>query len=81
MKRFLTAALMAGLLTFGSASVAVAQDVEDTTDEVVDEATNDEGDTGLIGLAGLLGLLGLLGLKKRDAPDRTVVRRDDDIRR
>ncbi|HSL10908.1 MAG TPA: WGxxGxxG family protein [Actinomycetota bacterium] len=79
MKRPFTVALLAGLLTFGSANIAFAQDVEDTTEEVADEATNDQGDTGLLGLAGLLGLLGLLGLKRRDNHDRTVI--DRDVRR
>jgi MYXO-CTERM domain-containing protein len=73
MKRLFTAALMAGVLTFTSASVAVAQDTG--TEEVAEEATNDQGDTGLIGLAGLLGLLGLLGLKRRD-DDRSRVGSD-----
>jgi MYXO-CTERM domain-containing protein len=63
MKRFFAATVMAGLLTFGSASVAMAQD---TSTEVANEATNDQGDTGLIGLLGLVGLAGLLGLKRRD---------------
>lgn len=63
MKRLLAACAAALLLTFGSASIAVAQDTGST---VVEEATDDGGDTGLIGLAGLLGLLGLLGLKRRN---------------
>jgi MYXO-CTERM domain-containing protein len=72
MKRFVTAALLAGMLTVGSTSVALAQEtgVEDATEE----ATDDQGDTGLIGLAGLLGLLGLLGLRRRD--DRARVGSD-----
>ncbi len=64
MKRLFTAVLMAGVLTFASATAAVAQDTD--TEGVAEEATNDQGDTGLIGLAGLLGLLGLVGLKRRD---------------
>lgn len=64
MKRVLAALMAAVVLSLGGVSVAVAQDTG--TDEVAQEATNDEGDTGLFGLAGLLGLLGLLGLKRRD---------------
>jgi MYXO-CTERM domain-containing protein len=55
------------LLTFGTASVASAQE------DLTEEATNDEGDTGLIGLAGLLGLAGLFGLMRRDR-DRSAYR-------
>jgi MYXO-CTERM domain-containing protein len=75
MKRMLAALMAAVVLTLGGVSVAIAQDTDTDTEEVVEEATNDEGDTGLIGLAGLLGLLGLFGLKRRD-DDRRVVTRD-----
>lgn len=61
MKRFFAAVCAATVLTFGSVTVAAAQDTD-----VTEEATNDQGDTGLIGLAGLLGLLGLLGLRRND---------------
>jgi MYXO-CTERM domain-containing protein len=64
MKRVLATAVLAGVLSFGTASVALAQD--DTTTDVANEATNDQGDTGLLGLIGLAGLAGLLGLRRRD---------------
>ena len=80
MRRALAAISAAIVLSLGSASIATAQD---TSTDVVDEATNDNGDTGLIGLVGLLGLAGLFGLKRRDDHhvdrdladhDRTTVR-------
>ena len=70
MKRFIAATSAAVLLTFGTASLASAQE------DVTEEATNDEGDTGLIGLAGLLGLAGLFGLARRDR-DRSAYRDQD----
>ena len=63
MRRALAAISAAIVLSLGSASIATAQD---TSTDVVEEATNDNGDTGLIGLVGLLGLAGLFGLKRRD---------------
>ena len=73
MKRVLAAFMAAVVLSLGGVTVAVAQDTDTDTEEVAEEATNDEGDTGLIGLAGLQGRLGLFGLKRRDDHrDRTL---------
>ena len=63
MRRALAAISTAIVLSLGSASIATAQD---TSTDVVEEATDDNGDTGLFGLLGLLGLAGLFGLKRRD---------------
>jgi MYXO-CTERM domain-containing protein len=77
MKKSLAGLALAGLVTFGSAPIAMAQtqpQVQPAQQTTVDTESDDSGKWGLLGLLGLLGLGGLAGLKRRDRyDDRTRV--------
>ena len=63
MKKAIGSACLAGLLSMGMGTAAMAQ--TNTTQPATKESDN----SGKIGLVGLAGLLGLAGLAKRDRRD------------
>lgn len=64
MKKAISSACLAALLSLGVASAAGAQ--TNAGAQTAQADTNNGDDSGKYGLAGLLGLLGLAGLARRD---------------
>jgi MYXO-CTERM domain-containing protein len=75
--RYISGTLVVVLgLGLGLSSTLAAQqprDVPAQTDQTVDDVRGDGRDWGWLGL---VGLVGLAGLKRRNSPDRPVVRTD-----
>lgn len=76
MRKTAAVALSSLVLTFGGASVAAADPLEQPQPVVAQDQMNDDHEqesdkTGLWGLLGLLGLLGLGGLAKRNKDTTT----------
>jgi MYXO-CTERM domain-containing protein len=66
MRKTFAGLAMAGLLTLGFGSAALAQDSAQQAQTEAETSDDDGGKWGLLGLLGLGGLAGLAGLKRRD---------------